>query len=392
MRIAALTKRRDACWWMRVLNPMSALNEIGHEYNDELLELQEFCRKCGHGPREIQHNETDAEFRCLACKEVICTQAHVSKWRDRVMDLIRSSELIVFQRPTHTAHVALMLHAKLAGKKVVQTADDNYIDVPRWNPGYKYYMDRQPAVIDSFKEANAVDVTTVGLKALYSKYNSKIEVLPNCQDVDLINAFPALPHIGMLDRSRKRISDDEFNERRHGHKVIIWGGSPTHEKDLEIALPAIRRLARSEKVIFVMVGYCHRAMIEIVPEKQLFLHGIVSNTDYFPLYKAIKADIGMAPVIDHPFNRHGKSSNKVIEYALLGIIPVASDLETYRGALPKMMLARPDERSWFDAFRKAIHEFPEEWIQENRDYASEHHNIRKQVGRWEKFYQDVLGA
>ncbi|MBW2982639.1 hypothetical protein KY343_07175, partial [Candidatus Woesearchaeota archaeon] len=67
--------------------------------------------------------------------------------------------------------------------------DDYLHGVSRWSTAYQAYnphtqKERFKNIDLYLKEANAVTVTTDYLKGLYSAYNGKIYVLPNCIDFD----------------------------------------------------------------------------------------------------------------------------------------------------------------------------------------------------------------
>jgi glycosyltransferase involved in cell wall biosynthesis len=61
--------------------------------------------------------------------------------------------------------------------------------------------------------------------------------------------------------------------------------------------------------------------------------------------------IGLAPLLDTPFNR-AKSAIKVMDYAALGLGVVASDVAVYRGSVasgPAGQLVANDARAWYAA-------------------------------------------
>jgi Glycosyl transferases group 1 len=71
--------------------------------------------------------------------------------------------------------------------------------------------------------------------------------------------------------------------------------------------------------------------------------------------------IGLAPLLDTPFNR-GKSSVKAMDYAALGLTVLASDTPVYRGSIadgPAGHLVANDPRHWHSAL---------DWL--IRDHAS----------------------
>lgn len=392
IKVGYLTKKRDACHWLRVLNPMSLLNANGHQANDELLEQQLYCMKCRKGPYETQYTEKEEDKVCPDCSNVMMSRQDFVNWKLRVFRLVRDHDIICFQRPTHPAHVTMMRESKAVGKKVVQICDDDYINIPEFNTGYKYYTARRQVIIESLQESDAIDVTTPYLKNLYSRFCENVEILPNCLDLAMVDACMPIDGVKVYAGAGKEISWDRFAEVRKGKRLVLWGGSPTHEKDLEVVIPAIRRLSRDENLLFAFVGYVHRAILEDVPEGRLFLFGLVSNTQYFPLYKKIAPEIGIAPVCEIPFNQ-GKSGLKSIEYQAILALPVVSDWVTYKNSTPAGIYAENTPRGWYNALSKAASMSDEDLKSrtiENRKFIEDNYDISTKWQLWVKFYEKVL--
>lgn len=373
---------------------MSHLNHRGHEVDDELLERQVVCETCAaankpYGPYELQW-DADDDIHCPACKSQLISPEDRKAWTDNLERLFTEKDIIAFQRPTELSHLRLMKKAKKMGKKIVQVCDDDYLNVPEWNTGYRYYTERRAIIEETLRICDAIDVTTLYLKELYSKYCDRVEILPNSCDGELIDVTPPMPEFVMFDRKGHRLSMEQYQEMRAGNKLILWGGSPTHEKDLELIVGACRRLSRTEKVVFAMVGYAHRALLEVVPKERLILFSLIPCMQYYMLYKGISPDIGLAPVCDVPFNR-GKSNLKALEYQFIRTLPVVSDFVTYQGSTPRGFYAQNDERGWFTAMRNAVNcNDLEERLTENRMFVGEHYDIKNTVVKWEEFYGSLL--
>lgn len=401
MRIGYLSKKQDACWWIRVFVPMTHLTLNGHEVKEEFLEIQGYCRTCG-GQHSLEYQFFhEGDFKCPRCSTLINNQTQ--QWKDKVMDVIEWAEIVVFQRTTDLDHLRLMKIAQDMGKPIVLEGDDDYINVPTSNPGYHYYAQREGFVKEMYRIANGVTVTTPGLKSVYGEFNDNIRVIPNCNDIEVVDAEPCLPNVATFNGKGQNIPFTAYQEARIGKKVIGWGGSPTHEKDLEIIVPAVKKLLRrDDKVIFGLVGFVHRALMEIIPPDRLFLFSLVPVTAYFMLYKTLKFDVGIAPVAPLKFNE-GKSSNKLIEYQILKVLPVASDFVTYKQDIHRGFLASPNtdglgggeyvgsEYGWFRAMSNALNcEDREERVLANRKYAEQNYDIKTQVHQWSDFFQKVL--
>jgi glycosyltransferase involved in cell wall biosynthesis len=368
---------------------MSQLSERGHQCEDEEFERQVFCDPCMSaglycGPYDVQWDQE--ESHCASCKRLLVSAADIQVWKKSILDKINQSDVVVFQRPVGMSHLRLMRLAKSAGKVVVQTADDDYLNIPEWNPGHQFHVSRREIIEESFRISDAVDVTTPYLKQLYSNYLPNVEVIPNCLDLDLISAMPPVEPI--IFSNNQKITPPHLDEKRQGRKMIFWSGGPSHEKDLELIVGAVRRISRSEDVVFGLMGYAHRALLEIIPQDRLFLFSAVPCMNYYQTYKAIKPEISLAPVVDIPFNR-GKSNLKVTEAMAIGSFPIASAGVTYGDSIGCGMATPNDERSWFEALREACRTDLSERVKANTTFVRKF-DIKENAPLWERFYQTTL--
>lgn len=392
LKLSFLVKRRDACHAIRVRILISHLILHGHEIRDELLELQDYCQRCRRGNiAEFQFKEPNP-FKCSNCGTIF--DHPLDEWRAKVIDSINWADLVIFQRPTDASHLYLMKLAKKTGKKILVEYDDDYFNVDPSNPGYEYYRVRRPIVEEMTRIVDGVTVTTESLRQVYLPYNSNIRVLKNCIDLELLDADPIFhpAQIVMRDKKHQRVPFEKYQEAREKYKIIGWGGSPTHEKDLAIVVPALKRIVRKEPVALAFVGFVHRALLELIPSDRLFLFDLVPNEIYFSLYKTIKFDVGIAPVAPMTFN-FSKSQNKETEYMALRILPVVSDLITYNQDICRGFLATPNESEWgwVSAMRNALNcEDREERLLANREYVEKNYDIAKNIHQWIDFYQNVL--
>lgn len=390
MKIGYLTKRRDACFWLRILNPMSILNSIGHEAEDELLEQQLSCSGCKSGRQERQYFEDVKKFDCPSCGMELFSEADLSEWRKSIDKIIHESDIVVFQRPTHPDHLRLIDKAKSLGKKTVQTADDDYFNVPEWNAGHRYYLERKDIVSKSFEMVDGVDVTTPALQRLYSSLNKNVQILPNCLDVSFADVTPASqPRV--FDASGKLVMWDDFKSRTAGKKIVLWSGGPTHLMDLEIVVNPIRRASRSfDDIVFAFFGYIHRGILSACARDKLFLFSMTTNADYYGVYKAIDPHVVLAPLVQNEFNR-GKSNLRALEAQMFNALPVMTNFDTYAGSSPRGIYVENSDYDWFRGIRLAAGcDDYQDRVSENRKFIEDNFDISKKIGLWEEFYQGVL--
>lgn len=192
------------------------------------------------------------------------------------------------------------------GVPVVAECDDNYRNAPAYNPAsgaFKQGSGAREIVSRQFRMADAMIVSTPGLRDLYTDFNDHIYVVPNSID------FRA------WDRARAR-------RRRKPGIRIGWAGGANHERDLKIltkVIPAVMARHREARFVFV----------HGVPEFLKGLPGVEVVQKFVPIHQyphflaSQDFDIGLAPLEDNDFN-NGKSNLRWLEYSALGIPTVAS--------------------------------------------------------------------
>ena len=114
---------------------------------------------------------------------------------------------------------------------------------------------------------------------------------------------------------------------RAGTKLrVLWAGAGQHSEDLALLLPVLK--ATHARYQWVFFGDQPRGMD---PQWQVEWHPPVPFAHYPVKLAQLVADIGVAPLLDTPFNTC-KSALKALEYGALGMAMIASDLAPYANA------------------------------------------------------------
>jgi glycosyltransferase involved in cell wall biosynthesis len=113
--------------------------------------------------------------------------------------------------------------------------------------------------------------------------------------------------------------------------------------------------------------------------------GFSEPETYYQMVKHVRAEIGIAPLVDNRFNQ-SKSNLKFVEYSVIGMPTVASRVAPYENAIEDgkngFLVSSPEE--WYLALkgllgnetnRKSI-------LTEARKYVAENHDIRKVALKW----------
>lgn len=210
--------------------------------------------------------------------------------------------------------------------KLVMDIDDNFLDLHESNPANKLMGKGSVArnnLATILSLCDAVTVSTLPLKERLAKHfldthgiKQKIYVVPNCND----------------------IKDWEYEPVKNTNGIVVgYMGSVSHHDDLALVLPAIKKIMEKyPKVGFQLLGQLTFDQAKDVFKnwkqslrKRIVMVRPTGNFQDFPEYFSAQGwDIGIAPLIDSPFNR-SKSHIKWMEYSMYKIPTVASRVYPY---------------------------------------------------------------
>ena len=270
------------------------------------------------------------------------------------------ADVLIVQKQFDLAFLKRIESWQRKGKKVIYELDDDLFNIPTWNPAHPFYQRVRQNVLRYLKMADALIVSTDFLAKQMRKYIKPVFVCPNSLDFQELDKLgPAHQVISALDRNSKKVSTEDFYKRCEGKTVIGWLGSPTHKKDLEIVVPALKRVARQYKdqVMILMGGAAHRETVKATSYDQIMFLEMVPPRTYLRYLAALPIDIGLAPVADHLFN-YSKSNLKAIEYMAVGYVPVVSNLITYNTTVQngKNGFVCNGPAQWIQTLRKLIND------------------------------------
>ena len=228
--------------------------------------------------------------------------------------MTKGADLFVLQRPEQAESVALGLalrdHFNIP---YVLEIDDNIYDVASnsvafkfWNPNTLEGQSRIEIAEMMMQDADALTVTTEGLKEAYSKLNKNIYVLPNYQDLDFWKA----------------------KTKPSEHLTIGWAGSATHYDDLKMIWRPIKKFLRNNKNARFKVVGVNADFLKDHPQVEIDMNWVYID-NYPEALASYGFDIGLIPIVNRDFNL-GKSNIKWQEYSMLEIPTIASNLGEYK--------------------------------------------------------------
>lgn len=322
----------------------------------------------GHGVKQVAIGSTVPE--------------HLMEWPDTV----------IFGRTYPSAYdpIKIMREYKHRGKRVLYDMDDDFWQVAKDNPSANVSNALKDQYEGMIREADAVITPSIALAKKFKKHFDKpVFICPN------------------------GIDKAHYLERPHEHEDLIIGymGAASHWKDLQLIGQVIDALSTKYDFFFTLYGitgepleaaiYSYNKILQmnLQPEKNAYFR---SALDFYAQLKSVKLlhipfmppelhpsvlsradiDIGLAPLEDTEFNR-GKSCIKYYEYASVGAVTVASDVEPYNTEVT--YLAKNTFQSWYDKIEKLIvdKEFRAKLLKEQQDWVKENRSIEAIAIPWE---------
>lgn len=275
---------------------------------------------------------------------------------------------------------ALVVAIRELGAKLIYTLDDNLLDLHRCQPWHEFSTDIKRNIVRFFlRQADGVVVSTEALKQCLLKLNPRVCVVPNALDERLFLHGDTLPP-AMEKSAMKPL-------------VIGYMGTHSHFLDLMMVLEPLRAILREYrgKIEFQLVGIAEDCRIaqcfDALPFRILDTAGNHFYPDFVPWAKEhLRWDMAIAPLVDNEFTRC-KSDIKFLDYALLGIPGVYSNVEAYRRTVEhgkSGLLCVNTPNAWRAALSEMVGSYP---LRHNialsaYEYASTQRLLRQSAINW----------
>ena len=288
-------------------------------------------------------------------------RAYLPLMHDKIESLIRltvttaesaltmAADVLLVQRttiPTLALAEELVAHCERHGIRIVYETDDDLFNIHQDHADGAFYTPLlAPAALMAHRAAMVL-VSSQMLKERLARLNPDIRVIPNALDESLWF------HTAL--RKPKR----QF--RRVGQPVrILYMGTMTHGKDLEILEEPMRRLkaefgsAVELDLIGIMPDHRKRDWFNTISVPAIYGHSYPLFADW--IRQENKWDFGVAPLVDDEFNRC-KSYIKYLDYAALGLPGIFSGIGVFESVIRQgengLCVFGNDD--WYEAMRLLI--------------------------------------
>jgi O-antigen biosynthesis protein len=249
--------------------------------------------------------------------------------------IINETDIIIWQRQMDNKNWDIFNLAKNKGIIQLYDIDDNLHEIPKYNDMYgllKQGSFLYENIIKWMFQCDGIIVSSNNLKKYYSNILIKknIEVIPNKIEADNICAPVGSNNI----------------------IKILYAGSESHKKDVEIILPCIAKLKENlgDTIEIIFVGmkcnYNYATNIkQVTPQK------------YEQVLSGLKCDIGLCPIEKTTFNK-SKTAIKWMEYTRSGIASIATNCSPYSDLIINNktgVLVENKSNEWYEAIYNLIY-------------------------------------
>lgn len=264
------------------------------------------------------------------------------------------ADVYVFQQMADELGVWMMRQLRRLGRLVVAESDDYYLGIPAYHSALQGSAQQRNAsrnrqwILESFKAAEAMTVSTPFLAAEYGRLNRDVRVLPNYLNWEMWEHV--IPQYQVI-RERKRVGWYGDMRMRAGDVRVIDG----------VIQPWLDRHPDWD---FVATAATHD-YLRIPEDRRVVIEGVEFRSWRLPEIVACM-DVGLVPLEMNGFNE-AKSHLKGMEYGACGIPSVCSPTGPYRAYLE-------DGVDGFLASR------PQDWVRA-LDALAENDGLRREMGR-----------
>ncbi len=287
-----------------------------------------------------------------------------SKMNMSLSDCFRT-DVMVFQRCNDRGSLSFLRETQRRGVSCIYDLDDNFFCVdPKFIAAHALFTHPEVAqTVRSFvTEATAITVSTYELALAVREQTPKpIFIIDNGVD----NGEWAESR---AQRGVRRAKNSEV-------KTIGWMASECHLADIPVIDGPVSAILREyPEITLQIVGSLRKEHFT-----GCALGGMLDRISFIPWLHISKLpeimgnfDIAISPLLDTPYNR-GKSQIKFLQYSMLGVAGIYSDISTYQNRFISGVegwLAGPDD--WYSCLKRLIDDTP-------------HRNLMEQLA-WSRAY------
>ena len=360
---------------LEAINNSIAISNGDSRINSQQRPLNILVITCNHGA--VAQVRILSPFRELHQRHLIQYRIFTLQEENEIThEDLEGVDIVIFQRIDFQPLIEVLRYARRQGILTIYEIDDNLLELPPQNPGYRHY--HKPEVRKTIQcfltESDHITVSTPKLREYFQKYNANISILPNQIDTQIY----CYPHL----KPAKQIR-------------IGFAGTITHQIDLAQVIPALKRIQKKyrERVKLVFINFIPQEFIG--DQKVEFIPGI----DFIPRYAKILADanldIGLAPLKHNVFNR-SKSDVKFLEYGISKIAGIYSKYDPYSQSVTDkqtgLLVETENPEEWYEKISLLIEDSTfRETVQLNAyNHVLKNRNFKDKATAWFNLFQSLV--
>ncbi len=300
-----------------------------------------------------------------------------------VAEQAANHDVVVVDREIDPGRLGFLvgLRHRIPDGRMIVDFDDDFLQVPPWNPGRKHYNPGQKCYETGLWHLMWAELTTVTTRALADRFRSRchaIRVVPNMIDPADWTGLPVDP---------ERRNDPAFR--------IFYGGAGGHYGDMDVARPGLERFLENPPRPVRLV--CFGSIPKWLHDLRRRHPGRVILCPWVPFedYPAAVAwggfDLAIAPLAEHPYNL-AKSSIKFLEATVQGIPFLASRVGPYAELPSDVAVTIPNTPSaWHDTLRDLATDpaLLEPLVRRARQFVLDTATVDHLASVWEDVIEDV---
>ncbi len=235
-------------------------------------------------------------------------------------ELVFEGNIVIIQRHfpvLYNDYRKIIRYARRTNKPIVYEIDDWLLELPENHPDRLNHF-YTPSLLPIFEAIIDADLITVPTRALRDKIrplNENVCVLPNYFD-------DTIWQLRDISEGKETLQDEKI--------TIGYMGTSSHRPDIEWLLPVLLEILHkfSPKLELRFWVIDPPPLLKNFSQVKHFPWYSYCYRDFAHYFQNQAADIFIAPLIDHPFNRC-KSPLKFFEYSAIGSPAVYSAIDPY---------------------------------------------------------------
>lgn len=276
---------------------------------------------------------------------------------------------------------SMVVQAMIHKKKIVVDLDDDFFSIPQNHSAYDVYKHKGHGRLGLSTLLTFVDAITVSnehLKIVISQYLKLVHKI--YKPIFVIE---------------NRVDPSMWKEEPIKRRVIGYSGSTSHLHDLNMVLPAIKKVMEKDKEVrFEMLGVLSKENARKAFKgwdnsilERIAMLGATATYDEYPDMLAEKGwKVAIAPLVKNDFNK-ARSNIKWQEYTKSGYITIATDFTPYDGTNAIKCNTQED---WIREIEKWLDEDSTEYFKEANKIIEEKYKYSKE--NVEKVWKDIFAS